>query len=146
MFDGLEALFASLAEQHPLRTEVANSLAWFLLMTERRDVLVRAESLSRYAVAHTPQAPHCQGTLGSILVEQSRTGEGRPLLEAALRGNTRAGKALKACYLARADLLDGEIDRARAYLDRARRLDPKCGLLAPTEERLTAAIRAQPQG
>lgn len=132
----LAALLDDLEQDHELRPHVLNAMGWFLTITGQPEVLERAEAMAREALDHDPNDPGFVGTLGSVLVAKGELADGRRLLERARRVNPPFGRALNSCFLALADLQDGDHKGAAAHLGTAREIDPQCLLLGDVEARL----------
>lgn len=107
-----------------------NNIAWTDLMIGDATVREEANRFSEQAIAELPWLSCIKGTRGSVLIELDRVEEGIPFLEQAFRENHEpSDKALNACYLAIAMTKLGDTQKAREYLEEAKRLDPACQLL-----------------
>jgi Tfp pilus assembly protein PilF len=127
-------LFLTAANQPEATTEerayLWNSVAWLDLMIADPNLLEEADRFSRQALEEIPLSSHARGTRGSVLIELGRIDEGRPLVEQALREHERGPtKSANACYLAMAMARQGDLGKAREYIDEARRCDAHCPLL-----------------
>jgi tetratricopeptide (TPR) repeat protein len=113
-----------------LSATVANNYAWSHYMLGEAGDLASAEAASREAIAVLPNNPSILGTRGAILVELGRTGEGRDLLERALKGTrNKSGRATNLAALSLLAAQLGNTREARSHLAQAERLDPDCELL-----------------
>ncbi len=87
------------------------------------------------------QTTATHGTRGAVLGWLGRHEESVDLLKRAFANNPlRQNRALNACCLAISYAAIGPRSTALAWLDRARALDPSCGL----RPRATAALNAEP--
>lgn len=114
-----------------------NNLAWADLMVGSTDLRAEADRLSQQAFERTPWVPPITGTRGSVLVEIGNLDEGIKLLERALAKNHESSaKALNACYIALALAKKGLPLEAEERLRQARKLHPKCPLIARMEREI----------
>lgn len=123
------------------RFVVANNLAWAHFLSEDEAFREEADALSAESLGHFKSAGFALGTRGAVLTWLGRAEEARPLLEQAHVLNTTAvNRALNACCLALACVHLGERQRARAWVEEAKRSDASCILLP----RALAAVSADP--
>jgi tetratricopeptide (TPR) repeat protein len=114
-----------------VRSLIFNNVADGDLLTSDPELLAEADACSRLAMELTPSAYYVKGTRGGALVEMGEYEEGLPLLHEALSQTPdKRDKALDACYIGIAEEQRGRRAESRSYFALARRLDPKCLLLA----------------
>jgi tetratricopeptide (TPR) repeat protein len=141
-FDLARATFTSCVADS--ETNLANKaiflfyLAWTELgRADSRD-LEMIDRASEEASTLTPWAPTIQATRGAALVELGRFDEGIALLTKALNGNEGLSKAVIASYLSLAFAKQGAHDRSRVFLEKARKFDPSCPILARIEKQISS--------
>jgi Tfp pilus assembly protein PilF len=109
-----------------------NNIAWTDLMIGDPTLLEEADSFSRQALEEEPWSSYIRGTRGSVLIELGQIEAGVRLVKQAFQENDRNSQALSACYLATAEIRQGNIRSALEYIHKARKRDPNCPLLERT--------------
>lgn len=103
----------------------------FAVRADRPQLLPQADSLMQRALKILPRDPGVIRTLALVQLHRGDHARARSNLEWAWRqGEQNWLRALCACYLAYAHARGGEVVEAQRFLARARRLDPRCRLLA----------------
>jgi hypothetical protein len=117
-----------------------NNLAWAELLTATPENLAHADRHSAEAFALAPNLAATRSTRGSTLVEKGEYAEGLALVRSAMAAaELNFQKACCACFIAIGEHRRGNVDAAAEMLRTARRLDPKCELLARADSALSAA-------
>lgn len=125
---------------------VANNHAWANYMQGGREALDAADSSSSKAISLAPQNPYVLGTRGAVLVAKGEIDKGRELLERARALHRGAyERASNLACLALASAAEGRSAEARAFLERARKLDSDFELRARVE-RVLARVKSNVDG
>lgn len=133
-FSDARRVFLDLAERDvqdgQLKAVYLNNVAWTDVVAEDADLLQEADRCSFEAMQLTPWLAMVKGTRGSVLLMLGRVDEATGLLRQAFDEHDEPdAKAINACYLAVALNRRGDLAQSRSYLEKARRLDPKCQFL-----------------
>jgi hypothetical protein len=116
-----------------------NNLAWGHLMIGDVEHLSEADVRSSAAYAVLPDHAGTRSTRGSVLVEKGEIVQGLALLRSAMNAADRdQSKACCACFIAIGERRAGNEAVAQAMLAQARRLDPRCEVLARAEREFSA--------
>jgi len=133
----LRELSSTHTKKDAIRAYVQNNLAWADLMIGGEQKIEEADAASAEAHLLMPWEASIQSTRGLALLERGDVADARPLLQKALQGADRnENKASVLCSLAMAEQRSGNRAQARNYVERARRLDGNCELLARAEREL----------
>jgi tetratricopeptide (TPR) repeat protein len=117
-----------------MRSVLLNNLAYADALSENPAWLAEADAYSKDAYTMLPWMSAVVGTRGNVLVALGHYREGIELLKKSMEnGNTPRSKADNACHMAIALTKTGERTEALKYLELAKRLDPKCPLVARAE-------------
>jgi membrane-associated protease RseP (regulator of RpoE activity) len=121
--------------QEPLtRAILLNNIAYANSFLGDEDLLKEADEFSLEAMAAMSWAPAIRGTRGAVLVAMGKFDEGLSLLrETMAQAEDPSHKAQNACLIAEGESRCGNISAARAYVEEARQLDPKCHLIPRVE-------------
>jgi len=141
------ALCQSLLEDPKLRPEqlavARNNLAYADFLSERDDLLEEAGQLSAEAVRALGWHPAVQGTRGAVLVALGQAESGIALLRSSLEKVVDAGdRARVECALAMGLASRGDLEPAKAALERARAANPRCPLIERASRELDAGCGA----
>jgi len=118
-----------------IRPLTLNNIAWANFMLDDATLLDEADGCSRKAMESMGWLPALRGTRGAVLAAMGRFEEALPMLHGALaQADNASSKANNACLIAMVETKRGNPDEARNYLKEARRLNPKCPLLARAEQ------------
>jgi hypothetical protein len=149
-FEQARTAFSALLQRDDLspaaRLLYLNNVAWADVMLHDRRLLPEADEYSARAYANIPWLPALMETRGAVLVELGRSEEGIRLLQEAFgknAGDPRA-RAFDACLLAIAERARGNPAPAEEYVQTARRLDPRCPLLAAAADGTPPGITSGP--
>lgn len=119
------------------KLRVLDGVASQILYRSASSFLDKAERLARQALELAPGSLTLKGSLGAILVEQSRFAEGEPLLRECLeRSPALHDQGISAFYLGVACLSTGDPDQARRLIKRGMVLHPEPWLLKKAQARL----------
>ncbi len=141
--DDARAILLSVLE-HPEEPSVhamqQNNVAFIDFVIGADELRDEADALSAAAIASHPKAASVLGTRGSVLVWLGRADEGISLLEQSFAANEIArDRATNACALAMGYNALVDTNAATRWLEIARRLDPRCGLLDRATAELASA-------
>lgn len=127
-----------------MRPILLNNVAYADSFLGGENLLKEADAFSQEAMTALSWVPSIRGTRGAVLVAMGRFDEGLPLLREAMSQVEHTNqKALNACLIAEAESHCGNLSAARTYLDEARKLDPRCPLLARAEAILHKALNSK---
>jgi tetratricopeptide (TPR) repeat protein len=118
---------------------VKNDLAWTNYRLRAEELRAEADQLSLEASNHFGFKAHAKSTRGAVLLWMGKYDEAAKLLDPAYRtAQSDNSRALIACNMAMALAHLGELADAGHWLDRARKRDAKCVLLAEAEALIVA--------
>ena len=117
---------------------IQNNLAYADFLSERDDRLDEANQLSAEALRALGWHPAVRGTRGAVLVALGESEPGIALLRSSLeKVFDPRDRARVECAVAVGLAQQGELEAAKAALERARAADPRCQLL----ERASRSLR-----
>jgi len=121
------------------RALIQNNLAYADFLSERDDRLDEANQLSAEALRALGWHPAIQGTRGAVLVALGESEAGIALLRSSLeKVFDPRDRARVECAVAIGLAQQGELEAAKAALEKARAADPRCQLL----ERASRSLRS----
>ena len=129
------------AEKQPLiHSIILNNIAYTNSLIGTPELMPEADRYSAEALAQLSWMPSIKGTRGSVLLELGRIDEALPFLREAMQTHdVPNNKAQNACWLAIAEIRNGNPEAGRKYLTMAREFDSTCFLLERTQKVLDGA-------
>lgn len=142
-YDTARAGLLDALAQHPRpgvgRANALNAIAWYDLINGASELLLDADNFSAEAYSLVPWDHAIQSTRGWALVEAGDIDAGTAMLRRSLRGAVyKHDRATILCTLTIAEARRGRRRRAVELLQRARRMDGRCALLARAQRELDA--------
>ena len=134
MLAGFRKQLGSATLSQEKRCELLDAFATAVIMFGSREFLAEADKFSEELLRTKPVEITVKGTRGSVLIDLEQVEAGMTMLKEVMNNNPSAfDGAICASFLGLAEFKRGNIDSARNWAAKARKLDPNCGALLRIE-------------